>query len=105
MRKSPIVIHPILIAGHRTSISVEDAFWEGPQADRPRSRHDVFKVRGAIRWSGAQLTEPRAHSAILIGRDSSSSLFSALLPRFGLRTLGRHYLQLERFGDARQKNC
>jgi predicted DNA-binding ribbon-helix-helix protein len=29
MRKSPIVIHPIRIAGHRTSISVEDAFWKG----------------------------------------------------------------------------
>jgi predicted DNA-binding ribbon-helix-helix protein len=26
-RKSLIVIHPILIAGHKTSISVEDAFW------------------------------------------------------------------------------
>ena len=28
-RKSLIVIHPILIAGHKTSISVEDAFWKG----------------------------------------------------------------------------
>jgi predicted DNA-binding ribbon-helix-helix protein len=28
-RKSLIVIHPILIAGRKTSISVEDAFWNG----------------------------------------------------------------------------
>ena len=28
-RKSLIDIHPILIAGHKTSISVEDAFWKG----------------------------------------------------------------------------
>jgi predicted DNA-binding ribbon-helix-helix protein len=29
MRKSLIVIHPILIAGHKTSVSIEDAFWKG----------------------------------------------------------------------------
>ena len=29
MRSSLVVKHPILIARHRTSISVEDAFWKG----------------------------------------------------------------------------
>jgi predicted DNA-binding ribbon-helix-helix protein len=28
-RKSLIVIRSILIAGHKTSVSVEDAFWKG----------------------------------------------------------------------------
>ena len=43
-RKSPIVIHSILIAGHRTSISVEDAFWKGLKeiaADRNMTLSDL----------------------------------------------------------------
>jgi predicted DNA-binding ribbon-helix-helix protein len=29
--KSMIVKHSILIDGHRTSVTLEDAFWKGPQ--------------------------------------------------------------------------
>ena len=27
--KSPIVKHSVVIAGHKTSVSLEDAFWRG----------------------------------------------------------------------------
>jgi predicted DNA-binding ribbon-helix-helix protein len=46
-RKSPIVIHSILIAGHRTSISVEDAFWKGLKQiaqDRDMTLDDLVAV-------------------------------------------------------------
>ncbi len=46
-RKSLIVIHPILIAGHKTSISVEDAFWKGLKKiarDRDMTLDDLVAV-------------------------------------------------------------
>jgi Ribbon-helix-helix domain len=46
-RKSLIVIHPILIAGHKTSISIEDAFWKGLKAiarDRDMTVDDLVAV-------------------------------------------------------------
>ena len=39
--KSPVVKRSIVIAGHRTSVSVEDAFWEGLK-EIAKQRHEVL---------------------------------------------------------------
>ena len=37
--KSPVVKRSIILAGRKTSVSLEDAFWTGLKGDRERSRH------------------------------------------------------------------
>jgi fructose-1,6-bisphosphatase/sedoheptulose 1,7-bisphosphatase-like protein len=68
MRKSPIVIHPIRIAGHRTSISVEDAFWKGLKeiaADRNMTLSDLVTTINSKRkhnnLSSEIAPEPTGH--------------------------------------------
>ena len=36
--KSPVVKRSIVIAGHKTSVSLEDAFWTEPEGNRRQPR-------------------------------------------------------------------
>jgi hypothetical protein len=51
--KSPVVKRSIVIAGHKTSVSLEDAFWKGPQGNRRRARHDAVGHRCEYRLATA----------------------------------------------------
>jgi predicted DNA-binding ribbon-helix-helix protein len=85
-RKSLIVIHPILIAGHKTSISIEDAFWKGLKAiarDRDMTVDDLVAV----------LDSKRKH----INRSSAIRLF--VLDHYRQQTAP---LLRKRRGDGRQ---
>ena len=53
--KSPIVKHSIVIAGHKTSVSLEDAFWEGLKeiaGERHTSSSDLVAAIDSDRQHG-----------------------------------------------------
>ena len=46
--KSPVVKRSIVIAGHRTSVSLEDAFWKGPKESAGVRRMTLSKLVASI---------------------------------------------------------
>ena len=46
--KSPVVKRSIVIAGHKTSVSLEDAFWNGLREIAQRRRATIQQVIGMI---------------------------------------------------------
>jgi predicted DNA-binding ribbon-helix-helix protein len=53
--KSTIVKHSVMVAGHKTSVSMEDEFWDGLRKiaeDRHTSRADLIASIDAARHKG-----------------------------------------------------
>jgi predicted DNA-binding ribbon-helix-helix protein len=46
--KSPVVKRSIVIAGHKTSVSLEDAFWSGLKQIASGRRHTLSEMVAAI---------------------------------------------------------
>jgi predicted DNA-binding ribbon-helix-helix protein len=46
--KSPVVKRSIVLAGHKTSVSLEDAFWEGLKAIAKSKRKTLSDLVGGI---------------------------------------------------------
>ena len=63
--KSPVVKRSIVIAGHKTSVSLEDAFWKGLKEIATGRGLTLSEMVGAIDW--------RAHKATCRRRFASSS--------------------------------
>ncbi len=53
--KSPVVKRSIVIAGHKTSVSIEDAFWTALKEIAQSRRQSVAELIGAI--DGARQTQ------------------------------------------------
>jgi Ribbon-helix-helix domain len=45
---SPVLKRSIIIAGHKTSISLEDEFWNSFKENRRRAGHDRYSVGGEV---------------------------------------------------------
>jgi predicted DNA-binding ribbon-helix-helix protein len=56
--KSPVIKRSIVIAGHKTSVSIEDAFWTALKEIAQTRRQSVAELIGAI--DGARQTGNRA---------------------------------------------
>ena len=63
--KSPVIKRSIVIAGHKTSVSIENAFWTALKEIAQSRRQSVAELIGAI--DGARQT-----------RDSMANLSSAI---------------------------
>jgi predicted DNA-binding ribbon-helix-helix protein len=50
--KSPIVKRSIVLAGHKTSVSLEDAFWEGLKEIAKTQRKTLSVLVGSIDFDG-----------------------------------------------------
>jgi predicted DNA-binding ribbon-helix-helix protein len=55
--KSPVIKRSIVIAGHKTSVSIEDAFWTALKEIAQTRRQSVAELIGAI--DGARQTGNR----------------------------------------------
>ena len=56
--KSPVIKRSIVIAGHKTSVSIEDAFWTALKEIAQTRRQSVAELIGAI--DGARQTGSHA---------------------------------------------
>jgi predicted DNA-binding ribbon-helix-helix protein len=92
MTNSPVVKRSIVIAGHKTSVSLEDAFWQGLKeiaTERDLTLSDLVATIDTGRHNGnlssairlfildhyrAQIGEPRARSREAAGRAGGSAL-------------------------------
>jgi Ribbon-helix-helix domain len=63
--KSPVLKRSIVVAGHKTSISLEDAFWEGLKEMQTR-RHAADQPSDAV----ARVIEPESQIALALRQDS-----------------------------------
>ena len=59
--KSPVVKRSIVVAGHKTSVSLEDAFWEGLKEIATKRRMTLSALAGMIQ---AQRQQANLSSAI-----------------------------------------
>jgi predicted DNA-binding ribbon-helix-helix protein len=59
--KSPVVKRSIVVAGHKTSVSLEDAFWEGLKEIATKRRMTLSALAGTIQ---AQRQQANLSSAI-----------------------------------------
>lgn len=67
---SPVIKRSIVIAGHKTSVSLEDAFWKGLKEIALNRRTTLSDLVAAIDWSASTATcrRPSACScSIIIG--------------------------------------
>ena len=62
--KSPVVKRSIVIAGHKTSVSLEDAFWTGLKEIAERARHDPVGPGRRDRYRAPARQSLVGHSAV-----------------------------------------
>ena len=62
--KSQVIKRSIVIAGHKTSVSLEDAFWTGAQGDRHRPRQDIVGPRRRDRYRTPTRQSVVGHQAV-----------------------------------------
>jgi len=92
MNNSPVVKRSIVIAGHKTSVSLEDAFWQGLKeiaGERDMTLSELVATIDTGRHNGnlssairlfvldhyrAQIGEPRARARETAGRAGASAL-------------------------------
>ena len=62
--QSPVIKRSIVIAGHKTSVSLEDAFWRGAQGDRNRPQQDIVGPRRRDRYRTPARQSVVGHPAV-----------------------------------------
>ncbi len=82
--KSPVVKRSIVVAGHKTSVSLEEAFWNGMKEISGLARHD------AVRTGGRDRQQSPARQSVVRDSPLRARLFSnpCGVRRAGCKTAG-----------------